>query len=138
MELKMQGQKLYVGNLNLSTTTEELSELFAPYGQVENVKIIEGKGFGFVRLTTTEAAENAKNGLNNTEFKNQILKVNDAHTPSTKPRPDHMGRASRFGEQNNNNNRNKGGYTSLGGWSSIGGWPGGRPRINNNNRRGKG
>ena len=46
----MQGSKLYVGNLNYSVTSEQLEELFSNYGQVKNVNIIEGKGFGFVEM----------------------------------------------------------------------------------------
>ena len=38
----MQGSKLYVGNLNYSVTAEQLEELFASYGEVMHVNIIEG------------------------------------------------------------------------------------------------
>ncbi|MDP8242360.1 MAG: RNA-binding protein, partial [Candidatus Celaenobacter antarcticus] len=44
----MQGKKLYVGNLDYSVTKDELSELFAEFGEVVEVTIIDGKGFGFV------------------------------------------------------------------------------------------
>ena len=36
-----------MGNLSHSVTSDELGELFADYGDVEKVTIIEGKGFGF-------------------------------------------------------------------------------------------
>jgi len=53
----MKGRKLYVGNLSNSVTNDELGELFANYGNVEKVNIIEGKGFGFVGKTTGSCLE---------------------------------------------------------------------------------
>ena len=44
--------KLYVGNLVYSTGFREVKDLFAKYGQVGYVKIIEGKGFGFVEMAS--------------------------------------------------------------------------------------
>ena len=60
----MQGSRLYVGNLNYSVTNDELGELFSEYGEVKNVNIIEGKGFGFIEMGSANEAENAKEGLN--------------------------------------------------------------------------
>ena len=82
----MQGSKLYVGNLNYSVTTEELTELFAEYGQVKSVNIIEGKGFGFVEMSSQAEAEQAKSALHNTEFKGRNLKVDEARPPRERPR----------------------------------------------------
>ena len=48
----MQGSKLYVGNLSYSATSEQLEELFANHGEVKNVNIIEGRGFGFVEMSS--------------------------------------------------------------------------------------
>jgi len=44
----MQGGKLYVGNLSYSVSSEQIKELFSGFGEVREIKIIEGKGFGFV------------------------------------------------------------------------------------------
>jgi RNA recognition motif-containing protein len=74
----MQSSKLYVGNLSYSVTVEELKTLFAAHGEVKDTKVIEGKGFGFVEMSTPEEAETAKNALNNTEFKGRNLKVDEA------------------------------------------------------------
>ena len=46
----MNGSKLYVGNLNYSVTGDRLRELFPGYGEVGEVRVIEGKGFGFVEM----------------------------------------------------------------------------------------
>ena len=48
----MQGSKLYVGNLSYGVTSKQLEELFGEHGEVREVKIIEGKGFGFVEMST--------------------------------------------------------------------------------------
>nr|HID57972.1 RNA-binding protein [Desulfobacterales bacterium] len=53
----MQGRKLYVGNLSYSVTNEQLEDLFSNYGLVEKVNVIEGKGFGFVEMSTRSEAE---------------------------------------------------------------------------------
>jgi RNA recognition motif-containing protein len=74
----MQGSKLYVGNLNYAVTNEELVELFNNYGEVKEVNIIEGKGFGFVEMSSTDEAEKAKESLNGTDFKGRTMKVDEA------------------------------------------------------------
>lgn len=74
----MQGSKLYVGNLNYSITDKELKELFSNHGEVKEVNIIEGKGFGFVEMSNQAEAEKAKEELNGTEFKGRTLKVDEA------------------------------------------------------------
>ena len=74
----MQGSKLYVGNLSYSVTKEELEELFGGYGEVKNVNIVEGRGFGFVEMASSEEAEKAMNGLNGTDFKGRTMRVDEA------------------------------------------------------------
>ena len=77
----MQGSKLYVGNLNYSATEDELKELFASYGEVKEVNIIGGRGFGFVEMSSSEEAEKAKEGLDSTDFKGRNLRVDEARPP---------------------------------------------------------
>jgi len=74
----MQGSKLYVGNLHYVITVEDIRELFSTYGEVQNVNIIEGKGFGFVEMSNQSEAEKAKKELNGADFKGRALKVNEA------------------------------------------------------------
>jgi RNA recognition motif-containing protein len=83
----MHGSKLYVGNLNYSVTKEQLVELFSAYGTVSEVKIIEGKGFGFVEMSSQAEAENAKNALDGSDLKGRNLKVNEAR-PQNRERRD--------------------------------------------------
>ena len=77
----MQGSKLYVGNLGYSVTNEKLQELFSNHGEVRQVNIIEGKGFGFVEMSNSEEAEKAKEGLNGTDFEGRTLRVDEARPP---------------------------------------------------------
>jgi len=88
MESEMQGSKLYIGNLSYSVTNEELEELFSNYGEVKEIKIIEGKGFAFVELASQAEAEKAKGELNGSDFKGRTLKVDFARPPRSKPRRD--------------------------------------------------
>ena len=77
----MQGNKLYVGNLNYDVTNQQLEELFSKHGEVKEVKIIEGKGFGFVEMSSQSEALGAKEALNGTQFEGRTLKVDEARPP---------------------------------------------------------
>ena len=52
----MSAQKLYVGNLNYKTTEDSLKTLFAQFGEVTGVNILQNRGFGFVELASPESA----------------------------------------------------------------------------------
>jgi len=85
----MQGSKLYIGNLNYSITTEQLEELFSSYGEIKQVNIIEGRGFGFVEMSNSSEAEKAKEALDGSDFKGRTLKVNEALQPGDRQRRDY-------------------------------------------------
>ena len=76
--------KLYVGGLNYKTTQDELTDLFAQCGEVASAKVItdretgRSKGFGFVEMTTDDAAQNAITKFNGTEFDGRKLTVSEA------------------------------------------------------------
>jgi RNA recognition motif-containing protein len=72
-------KRLYVGNLNYSTTDSTLRELFGEYGTVTDVTVIEGKGFAFVEYDSDESAQEAINNLNETEVDGRDLRVDVAH-----------------------------------------------------------
>ena len=84
----MQGSKLYVGNLSYSVTKEQLEKVFSNHGVVKEVKIIEGRGFGFVEMSSPAEAEKAKEALNGSEFEGQTLKVDEARPPRSGQRRD--------------------------------------------------
>jgi RNA recognition motif-containing protein len=77
-------KKLYVGNLSYATTEDELRTLFAEVGPVTSVTLItdrqtgQSKGFGFVEMETTQAAQEAIERLNNSTINERALTVNEA------------------------------------------------------------
>lgn len=80
----MTGSKLYVGNLSYSTTKDQLEELFSSHGEVKEVTVIEGKGFGFVEMSSQEEAEKAKEALNGNDFGGRTLRVDEARPPRSR------------------------------------------------------
>jgi RNA recognition motif-containing protein len=82
----MQGNRLYVGNLAYSATSEQLQELFSKFGTVRQVNVIEGKGFGFVEMSSSKEAESAKAALDGTEFGGRTIRVDEARPPRERPR----------------------------------------------------
>ena len=82
----MRGSKLYVGNLSYAVVNDELEELFSDYGEVKEVKIIEGKGFGFIEMSNQSEAEKAKEALSGYNFKGRTLRVDEARPPKNRQR----------------------------------------------------
>jgi RNA recognition motif-containing protein len=78
------GTKLYVGNLPFGATSQELTELFSQAGEVVSANIItdrfsgQSRGFGFVEMSSEEAAQTAINQFNEYQMKGRNLKVNEA------------------------------------------------------------
>jgi len=95
----MQSSKLYVGNLNYSVTSEQLNELFANYGAVRNANVIEGKGFGFVEMETTEEAEAAAEALNGTDYAGRTMRVDEARPPRERAPRRFQGNNSNYGNR---------------------------------------
>jgi RNA recognition motif-containing protein len=77
-------KRLYVGNLNYSSTEEELRGWFSDVGPVVETTIItdretgRSKGFGFVEMETEEAAAQAIERLNGQELGGRPLTVAEA------------------------------------------------------------
>ncbi len=75
---------IYIGNIAYSMTPEEIKELFLPYGNVLNVRIItdkrsgRSKGYAFVEMDNDTEGENAIQALNQTQVKGRNIKVNNA------------------------------------------------------------
>jgi RNA recognition motif-containing protein len=74
----MKSKKLYVGNLDEHITFEQMEELFANYGEVEEVTRKEGSDYGFVVMSRRSEADRAKQALNGYPFKGRVLAVDDA------------------------------------------------------------
>jgi len=76
---------IYVGNLNWSMTSDDLYNLFSPFGEVVSAKIItdkfnnnRSKGFGFVEMGDDTAARTAISQLHETEITGRKIVVNES------------------------------------------------------------
>jgi RNA recognition motif-containing protein len=75
---------IYVSNLNFSTTSESLQELFAEHGEVDSARIItdresgRSRGFGFVEMPDDVEGQKAIDQLNNSDFEGKTIAVNVA------------------------------------------------------------
>jgi len=79
------GTKLYVGNLNFTTTEDALRTAFSEGGRtVKSVAILtnpetgRSRGFGFVEMGTDADAQAAIQALDGVELDGRPLKVNEA------------------------------------------------------------
>ena len=74
-------KKLYVGNLNFRATADEIRQLFATYGEVQDVSIVtdrysgRSRGFAFVEMSADDAANKAREALNGKPFQDRNLTV---------------------------------------------------------------
>jgi RNA recognition motif-containing protein len=74
---------IYIENVPLSTTEEELKQLFTPYGTVESVVLVKDKRSGMPKGTAyvmmpDGQAEQAIAGLEGIEYCGQHLHVTEA------------------------------------------------------------
>ena len=85
--------KLYVGNLDYSSTSEDVKNAFAQFGGVESAEVImdrntgRSKGFGFVEMSNDDEARAAIAGLDGKNLDGRLIKVNEARPRTDRPRP---------------------------------------------------
>jgi cold-inducible RNA-binding protein len=95
---------IYVGNLSRQASEQDVTKLFTEYGEVKSVKVIkdnytgQSRGFAFVEMDDA-AAQQAIDALNDTEFMQRPLVVNEARPKTNNDRP-----------KRNFNRNNDGGY----------------------------
>ena len=112
------GNRLYVGNLPYSATDDSLREAFAAHGEVVSASVVidretgRSRGFGFVEMSTAEAAQAATTALHGALLDGRPLTVNEARDRG----PGGGGGGRRFGG---------GGGGGGGGWAGGGGGGGG-------------
>jgi RNA recognition motif-containing protein len=124
---------IYVGNLSWNLTEEDLSNLFAPYGEVVSAKIVtdkfnnnRSKGFGFVEMTNDGEGQAAIAALNGSEVDGRNIVVNESQ-----PKPAGSGgsgggfKKRSFGGGGSGGGGSRGGYGGGGGGGSRGGGYGG-------------
>ena len=75
---------IYVGNLSYDTGDQSLRTAFEAFGEVTEASVIvdretqRSRGFGFVEMPDSEAAESAIRGLNGQEIDARTVTVNQA------------------------------------------------------------
>lgn len=89
---------IFVGNLDFGATEDSIRSLFEPYGAVDRVSLItdrdtgRSRGFAFVEMSDTDAAQRAITALNGANVGGRPLNVNEA-----RPKADRAGSGSRSG-----------------------------------------
>ena len=95
---------IFVGNLSYQATSADLQNAFGAYGSVERVNVVtdretgQPRGFAFVEMSDSEAAQNAIAHLNGAELHGRAMNVNEA-------RPKPAGGGGGFGARSNSGNR---------------------------------
>jgi RNA recognition motif-containing protein len=122
---------IYVGNLNWSLTSDDLYNMFTPYGEVVSAKIItdkfnnnRSKGFGFVEMSDDEAARQAISNLHDTELSGRKIIVNE----SAPRKEGDSGGGGGYKKKSFGGGGGGGGYNRGGGGGNRGGGGGGYNR----------
>jgi len=74
---------IYVGNLPFNAGMDDIKNLFAPYGEVVDIRMVKDrrskrfKGYGFVEMDTAGAISAIKN-LDGTDYAGRTLRINEA------------------------------------------------------------
>jgi RNA recognition motif-containing protein len=75
--------RIYVGNLPLSASEEAVRLLFATYGEVQTLSLVNDRntgihrGYGFVEMSNDDAAR-AMQGLDGKDYDGRPMRVNEA------------------------------------------------------------
>lgn len=76
-------KSIYVGNLPFTASEDEVRDLFAPFGEVESVRLMTDRetgrprGFGFVKMSADDA-DAAIKALDGQSFGGRNLRINEA------------------------------------------------------------
>jgi cold-inducible RNA-binding protein len=120
------GNKIYVGNLPFSATSESLNEMFSKFGTVDSAKIVmdrdtgRSKGFGFVEMSSGDEAAAAIEKLNGSDLGGRSLVVNEA-----RPMEPRENRGGGFGGRGGDRGGDRGGRSGGFGGNRGGGDRGG-------------
>jgi cold-inducible RNA-binding protein len=85
-------KNLFVGNLPFGATEDALRDLFSPFGEVQQVRIMtdrdtgKSRGFAFVEMAQDDDAAKAIAALNGKDLNGRALTINEA-----RPRPERSG-----------------------------------------------
>ncbi len=82
--------KLFIGGIDYATTDSQLEEHFSPVGKVLSAKVIvdratgQGKGFGFVEMSTEDEAKEAMSKLDGSVLNGRTIAVKEAKPQITR------------------------------------------------------
>lgn len=82
---------IYVSNLSFAVQDEDLREFFTPYGEVSSARVVidrdtnRSRGFGFVEMPDTAAANKAIAELNGAMADGRAIRVNEARPREERP-----------------------------------------------------
>ena len=125
---------IHVSNLSFDATDKDLNELFSGFGEVVSAKIItdrepgRSRGFGFVEMSSDEAAAAAISALDKSEYAGRTLNVNEARPREARPQNGGFNRGG-FNRGGNRGYNREGGNR---GYGRSGYNRGGFNRYNNN------
>jgi len=96
---------IYVGNLSLEITREDLIEEFSPYGEVVTARVLNDKdigsgqnrAYGFVEMASKDEGISAIAGLDGKKIRNRIINLVEAMPLSHRPAPSNNRSGNRFG-----------------------------------------
>jgi RNA recognition motif-containing protein len=96
------GKRIYCGNLTYQASSDDVRALFAPHGEVTDIRIVtdretgQSRGFAFVEMATEPQAKAAIVALDGKSVQGRNLKVNEAE-PREQRGPARSGGGPRFG-----------------------------------------
>ncbi len=82
-------KRIYVGNLDFAVTEDSIQGLFERFGAVERIDLVrdretgQPRGFAFVEMTDSGAADRAIAELNGTTVGSRAVNVNEARPKVT-------------------------------------------------------
>lgn len=118
--------KLFVGSLPWSATSDDLQKIFSQVGNVVSAQVINdkfsgrSKGFGFVEMATEEETQEALK-LNGSEVDGRAIVVNVARPQEDRPRRDFNGGGGAGGGRRDGGSRSGFGGGSGGSRGGFGG-----------------
>ncbi|PNY29740.1 RNA-binding protein, partial [Tolypocladium capitatum] len=112
------GSNLFVTGIHPRLSEAEVSKMFEKYGDVEKCQIMrdphtkESRGFGFVKMVTSEQAEAAREGLQGEQIEGRTLSIEKARRarPRTPTPGKYFGPPKRDPRPGRFDDRRRGGY----------------------------
>ena len=102
---------LFVAKLSYDTQSEDLRKVFGQYGDVSSANVVMDKitgnsrGFAFVEMDDESSANNAINGLNNSELDGRTIVVKVAEPKGDSRNSGGRGGNGGYGDRNRESSR---------------------------------